>query len=139
MLGVVYVSSAVALFQTADLVDVLEVSGRNNARDAITGLLLYKGGNFMQLLEGDDEAVWRVHARITQDPRHRGIMTILQEPIETRLFTDWSMAFGNLDDPAVASLDGISGFLDQSLTDPLFTADPRRGLSLLRSFRQSMR
>jgi hypothetical protein len=37
-------------------------------------------------------------------------MTILQEPIETRLFTD-----------------------------PVFTADPRRGLALLRSFRQSMR
>jgi hypothetical protein len=66
-------------------------------------------------------------------------MTILQEPIAQRLFTDWSMAFGNLDDPAVASLEGISGFLDQSFTDPVFTADPSRGLSLLRSFRQSMR
>lgn len=139
MIGVVYVSSAVALFETADLVDVLEVSRRNNTRDAITGLLLYRGGNFMQLLEGDEDAVWRAHARITEDPRHRGIMTILQEPIEQRLFTDWSMAFGNLDDPAVASLDGISGFLDQSFTDPVFTADPSRGLSLLRSFRQSMR
>lgn len=93
----------------------------------------------MQLLEGDAEKVWAAHARIMKDPRHRGVMTILQEPIETRLFTDWSMAFGNLDDPAVASVDGISGFLDRSFTDEAFTHDASRCLKLLRMFRQSMR
>lgn len=139
MVGVVYVSSAVELFTIAGLLDVLEVSRRNNSRDAISGLLLYKGGNFMQLLEGDEEVVWTAHARISKDPRHRGLMTILKEPIETRLFPDWSMAFGNLDDPTVASVEGVSGFLDQSFTDQVFTNDSRRCLRLLGTFRRSMR
>ncbi len=139
MIGIVYVSSAVRLFDQQELVDVLKVSRRNNTRDGISGLLLYRGGNFMQLLEGDDDLVWQAHARISGDPRHTGIMTIFKEPIETRLFADWSMAFGNLDDPEVAALEGVSGFLDRSFTDPAFTNDGSRCLKLLRSFRQSMR
>jgi len=139
MIAVVYVSSAVELFTTAQLLALLEESRRNNVRDGITGLLLYRGGNFMQLLEGEEDVVRRTHARILNDTRHRQVMTLLQEPIDARAFADWSMAFGNLDDPEVATHPGVSDFLDRPFTDPSFTGNAHRCLTLLRTFRRAMR
>lgn len=139
MIAVVYVSSAAEPLSQQALVELLTVSRRNNQRDGLSGLLLYRGGNFMQLLEGDETAVWSTHARITRDARHRGVLTILQQPITNRLFDDWTMAFGNLDDPDIAALDGISGFLDRDFHDPTYTDDANRALTLLRTFRKAMR
>ncbi len=59
MFFLVYVSSAVRPFSRVDLDDLLATSRANNARVGITGMLLYKDGNFMQVLEGDEEAVRR--------------------------------------------------------------------------------
>ena len=139
MIAVVYVSSATEPLSQQALVDLLTVSRRNNQREGLSGLLLYRGGNFMQLLEGDEAQVWSTHARIMRDARHRGVITILQQSITSRLFDDWSMAFGNLDDPDIAALDGISGFLDRDFTDPLYADDNNRALTLLRTFRKAMR
>jgi hypothetical protein len=57
MYFLVYVSSAVNLFSDEDLIQLLEVSRRNNEKAEITGLLLYSSGNFMQTLEGPEKAV----------------------------------------------------------------------------------
>lgn len=54
----------------------------NNERAGITGMLLYKDGNFMQLLEGEKEAVLRLHKNIIVDPRHKGFLTLLQGETE---------------------------------------------------------
>ena len=47
---IVYVSSATRPFQEAELQDLLLKARENNARLGVTGMLLYIGGNFMQLL-----------------------------------------------------------------------------------------
>jgi len=52
MLSIVYVSSATRPLEENELLDMLKTCQRNNARTNVTGLLLYKGGNFMQALEG---------------------------------------------------------------------------------------
>jgi hypothetical protein len=51
----------------------------------------------MQLLEGEASAVHDVHTLISGDPRHHGLTTLLKGPIETRVFSEWSMGFRNLD------------------------------------------
>ena len=53
----VYVSSAVRLFATAELLKILGKFRRNNQLLGISGLLLYKDGNFIQALEGTEETV----------------------------------------------------------------------------------
>jgi len=55
--SLVYVSSAVTFFSSAELVTLLEKSRANNTRLGISGLLLYKDGNTMQLLEGERDIV----------------------------------------------------------------------------------
>ena len=61
--------------------------------------MLYKDGNFMQVLEGAKGAVHGLYEKIAADPRHGGEITSQQGFAEGRQFSDWSMGFRNLDSP----------------------------------------
>jgi hypothetical protein len=51
----------------------------------------------MQCLEGERVTVLRIYERISADPRHRNITTLLLESARRRLFSSWSMGVLNLD------------------------------------------
>lgn len=93
LLRLVYVSTADLRLNedVSKLQEVATVSAEKNAADGITGLLLYNGLNFMQVLEGDPDTVRATYARIIQDPRHSGISTVLEEDIRERAFPAWAM------------------------------------------------
>jgi hypothetical protein len=139
MYFLVYVSSAVNLFSDEDLIQLLEVSRRNNEKAEITGLLLYSSGNFMQTLEGPEKAVLETQARILSDPRHTGLITLLQGNREGREFNDWAMGFKRLDGPDRPTIPGYSDFLSNPLRSAEYTANPSRALTLLSFFKNSMR
>ena len=65
--------------------DILAASRRNNAGAGVTGMLLYVEGGFMQVLEGDDEAVGAIYARICQDKRHWNTLVLLDRARAARL------------------------------------------------------
>lgn len=90
---VVYVSSATRLFTDPELQMLLEQSRERNARQGITGMLLYKDGNFLQLIEGPEPAVRALHARIGTDTRHRHVITVFDEMVHERQCPDWSMGY----------------------------------------------
>jgi len=92
VLQLVYVSSARAAAGPVDHEAILEVARRNNARDAITGLLYADGKRFLQALEGPDAAVEAAFARIQADPRHHALVLLSCRQIEAREFGDWEMA-----------------------------------------------
>ena len=91
----VYVSTAIDSLTTADVDDIVSTAQRFNATRDITGVLLFNGLNFMQVLEGSHSDVDDVYSRIIVDPRHVSVVTVLQEPAETRIFEDWSMMHRN--------------------------------------------
>lgn len=132
----VYVSSAVDWFSMAELRRLLAKSRERNEREGITGMLLFKDGHFMQVVEGEDEAVKRLHDRIQADPRHHGIVTVDSGPIDARRFADWRMAFYDLNEEGAALPAGYSEFLDTPLIDPAFTRNPDRCRQLLTLFKQ---
>lgn len=138
MFTLVYVSSAVTPFSQSELATLLEKSRANNASLGITGMLLYKDGNFMQVLEGEEEQVMALNAKIIRDSRHRGVMILLKEHQPHRTFADWSMAFRDLGADDVKRLPGFNEFLNLDLTDRSFAADPSRAKKLLLTFRRSM-
>lgn len=51
---------------------------------------------FLQLLEGEKETVENLFEKIKDDKRHSNIVLIVKEKVEERLFSDWSMAFHEL-------------------------------------------
>jgi acylphosphatase len=104
MLAIVYISSAVPLFSDADLTALLEQSREKNAGLGITGILLYRDGDVMQLLEGPEEAVRKLVQTIYADPRHRNVIQLVERKISQREFPDWSMQFQNLGGLGVTQL-----------------------------------
>ena len=121
-----------------ELVTLLERWRPKNAARGITGLLLYKGGNLIQALEGEETAVRGLYDIIRRDPRHSGVIKLTEHPIDARQYSDWSMAFRNLRNPALRDLPGYNEFLNVPLNDASFAAQPSRAQRLLAAFRQSM-
>lgn len=96
---VLYRSRAISTPTEADLQALLQWSRTYNAHHQITGLLLYSHERYVQLIEGPEEVVRALYARIQQDARHTQVVTLSDGPGPQRWFADWHMAFGQVDTP----------------------------------------
>jgi hypothetical protein len=85
-----YISTAPTL-PREDVDAILAASARNNPARGITGLLLFNGRNFLQLLEGEEGAVTSLMETITADPRHAGVSVLDRRSIAVRTCPDWAM------------------------------------------------
>jgi hypothetical protein len=94
--SLLYISRAELAGSTveAEIEAIVRVSTARNAAAEVTGALLYTGERFAQLLEGSEDAVREIMARIARDPRHSELTIIEQGPAERRRSARWSMAYG---------------------------------------------
>ena len=139
MLSLIYVSTSVKLLNDEELLDILKASRENNSSRDVTGLLLYKGGNFMQVLEGPDEVVEALYEMIKTDPRHKDVFVLSREQISNRQFPAWEMAFQNLDNPEIKNEPGYSQFLQDEFIANVYRENPLRAYIMLLTFRDNMR
>ena len=93
LLSVVYSSVATVPFSDAELAALLMRSRLNNSARDLTGVLLHRDGQFMQLLEGPAREVRTTLATIAADPRHSGIWMLEEERTAERRFGSWSMGY----------------------------------------------
>jgi len=91
--AIVYVSAAVQPVRRDDLSALLQRSRARNLAEQVTGLLVYCDGNFIQYLEGPPAPLARVYASIQQDALHHGLIELFNDPVATREFEGWSMAY----------------------------------------------
>ncbi len=136
MIQTAYLSSAPTLLTGEDIERILSASRTNNERRGITGMLLYREGNFLQILEGEREAIEALYAIIERDPRHRRIIRLFTHEILARDFPEWSMGFRRL----TANSTELRGFTD--FFDPSFAMSslaPSRAATLLKMFKNSGR
>lgn len=82
----------------AGLNAIMDASNRNNQRDGITGALLFDTLWFVQILEGEREAVSAVVRRIMSDERHDAVTIMDARPASERLFGNWWMGLALLRD-----------------------------------------
>lgn len=87
----VYKSNASEDMPLEKIQEIVRVSQKNNAAIRVTGMLMYIEGNFLQVLEGEQEIVENLYHKIVKDSRHLGIKKILGGPIDKRSFPKWSM------------------------------------------------
>lgn len=92
MYRLAYVSTAHPAVTSSDLQDILEAAIRNNSAANVTGTLLFNGMNFLQVLEGEQDAVQKIYDRICVDARHNHIVTIFEEKNASRTFAESSMS-----------------------------------------------
>ena len=91
---VIYVSEKVGSSER-DVANILNASTRNNPRKDITGCLLEGKNSFLQILEGPFDAIQSLYKTISEDKRHNNVKRLCDEPLDTRLFSDWSMKSDN--------------------------------------------
>lgn len=86
-----YLSKSVKPFTHADLDDIENKSiGANHARD-VTGLLIVRDDRVLQVLEGREDAVRELYAKIEADSRHTITKLVSAAEDEERFLMTWSM------------------------------------------------
>jgi hypothetical protein len=79
-----------------------------NALDGITGLLIFNGTHFLQILEGADKAVDDLVERLRRDPRHSGLEVRDERGIAERSFPEWSMELAHVKSTYFEARDDIA-------------------------------
>ena len=106
----VYISKAKYTFSEKELEELLDKARKNNKPLGITGLLIYAGNRFLQVLEGDPVVVNDLVEKIKKDPRHSHLVVVSSELTEKRHFADWSMGFQHTN---LETINGaLPGFVD---------------------------
>jgi hypothetical protein len=133
----IYVSSAHRPLREDEILEILRVARQRNEQLSITGLLLYREGNFLQVLEGPVSSVDALLDTIERDPRHHGMIVLSHVKIEERQFSDWRLAFRALSKKGAAT-EGYSPFVEADYADEE-SEQAQLAYRLLKRFKQDMR
>ena len=125
MHAIAYVSAASWNLLDEQIEHIVSEARRRNALNGITGILLYCDGNFMQYLEGEEDAVIETFERIRASESHYQLNELMNQPILEREFADWSMGF---------SMPTPDEFVELAAARWKGTAQTGPGASLMRSF-----
>lgn len=71
--------------------EMAHASARRNAANALTGALLFIENQFIQVLEGDPEAIEQTFERICCDLRHTNVKLVDLASVSERMFPEWEM------------------------------------------------
>ena len=114
-----YTSWARAGLRPDEVAAILSAAKINNPLDGITGLLIFNGTVFMQVLEGSEAAIDGLTARLVGDPRHSNMSIRDSRLIEARSFPNWSMAYLRLDSGEFQGQDEVVKALSRDLPQPV--------------------
>ncbi len=119
MLRVIYISMQRQSFLRENLEQLCKHASAKNSRLEVTGLLLSNGLEFIQCIEGADEAVIQLYKEIAQDSRHYDIRLLVSEQTQERLFPSWGMVGMATKPQAVVGNDSVAyALLDHRLYRP---------------------
>ena len=62
-----------------------------NPLDGVTGLLVFNGSAFIQMIEGAESAIDDLMRRISADKRHHDLTIFDRRPVTQRFFPHWGM------------------------------------------------
>jgi hypothetical protein len=116
--SILYISSAVNPPSYDQIIHLLTRARERNAAKDITGILLLVDSNFMQYIEGPEQNLKEVFEIIKKDPMHKGIIEIVNEPIQSRIYFGWNMAFASPDFKSFTDPEQYQTLLHPTLTKP---------------------
>lgn len=129
LMSLIYASRASEHFHEHEIPELLQRARIANAKQEITGMLLYIEGAFLQVLEGEPEIVDAAFGRILKDSRHGELTVLGRESSPARAYEGWTMMHKTLDPVEAGEL---IGELDR-FTSPLWLSqlDAGRAKKLL--------
>lgn len=138
MIHLIYGSSTSYTMGNDELLHILTKARLKNRQLGITGMLLYKGGNFLQVLEGEEDVVVPLFETIKKDPRHYNVELIAQREMKERAFAEWEMGFVQIDSLKPVNVPGFSEFLTDELNSARFK-EPVFAYMFLQAFKEGIR
>jgi hypothetical protein len=92
---IVYVSRSLipAADARQEVDNIVDRAMQANRVADISGALLYTGGHFAQILEGEADRLDPLIARIAADRRHGDVTILLRGPLAERRFALWACAY----------------------------------------------
>lgn len=76
----------------AGLSNIVQMSRKRNPAAQITGILSYRQGQYVQVLEGPALEVDNLMAKVTADPRHKDLWVFISERVIERSFDSWGVS-----------------------------------------------
>jgi hypothetical protein len=110
LISVIYASRATEHFHEHEIPGLLKQARVANARRELTGMLLYIGGSFLQVLEGQPDMVEAVFSNIRLDRRHTQVTLIGRETILERAYEGWTLLNKTLDPIEAGELIGETDY-----------------------------
>ena len=90
----VYASTASKPIPPHELEILVDDAQDFNRKNGITGVLVFNGTQFVQVLEGDRGDINALFCnKICRDLRHEGVCLGLWTPADERMFPEWSMRY----------------------------------------------
>ena len=130
MIRLIYFSTARLGLNREDLEIILSQSIASNIAHEITGILMFNGRNFMQILEGPRQAVQDLFARIMNDSRHTGVVLIKTDELAAFSYPVWGMKLKELD----SDFDGSFLRLHQEVADALVELSDTSVKAIIKTF-----
>lgn len=104
------------------LSDIVRISRNKNPKAQITGIISYREGQYLQVLEGPSFEVDKLMSKIVSDPRHEDIWVFLDIHIAKRSFPNWGVS--------------VFDFVDQSPLLDVFIENHKNILNSFGGFQQ---
>ena len=115
--SITYTSLAALDLSNEDLTAIHQAARHLNALDGISGLLVFDGKRFLQIVEGSEDAVDSLLARLRSDPRHSAVEVRDERRVDRRSFPDWSMELVQVSAGYLSARPEIDSILPEPVSD----------------------
>lgn len=132
----VYISDSTELFDIDELIDIGREATRFNAKRDISGILIYSGKHFIQVLEGSKSRVELLYNKIANDVRHENCRILLAQHVTKRSFQSWHMGVLNVTGHKELDSQTLQNMAKHASTNPDSTGFT--ALTLLKAFRSML-
>jgi len=113
-------TSLARLDLTAEDLEAIHRTAREvNALEGISGLLIFNGTHFLQIIEGAPQAIDDLVERLRRDPRHSGFEVRDERMVSARSFPDWSMELVRVSASYFDATDTLSQRLPDTVSEPV--------------------
>jgi len=127
----IYTSQVAPGRNKEEIKELLNKAFKNNLEQRITGCIIFDGTYFLQVIEGEENAINQLYEKLVRDKRHRNLHLLGYKNIELRDFGDWDRAM--LDDDVL-----VENFISTYVREKFFLPmqyDYDQALIILKRFK----